>query len=521
MSPARRFSTSPAVAYVVAALFFVALGTWLVIDFWKERERTLAETARVAEHQSQLMITLFGSTFSGADYVLRDVMGHINNRGQMTLPASQWDDMLAAKLKTANGLADMVLLDGECRFVAVANNKSLIGTQSRQRFCRAGGHSAAGHMHIQYMPAENSANGKPVVLLSRVIGHEHGQLLAGVTAVMELDHAQRWIEGFKVSAQDVYTIIDSDGVVIARNPKAPDGPVKLSHGTLGLPSFDQIAGTITFTAYSPLDGLERVVGVTRSGEFPFIAMVGYDKSRALLGWQQRVWQFAFGYVVLVILVFVLIRAQLKASQLNVKMFRMATTDALTGIANRLQVFELGERDVQLAQRHSKPLSVLVIDIDLFKSVNDRWGHPVGDRVIRHTAEVIRSALRTSDVAGRVGGEEFIAILPETDAEGARSVAERLRISIEKSERVTTPDGQVVRYTISVGVAQIRLGDTCFESLFQRADGALYQAKEGGRNRVVVEGDLVVVHKDHQGVSISPADGFPAVAPAVGLVQGQV
>ncbi len=162
--------------------------------------------------------------------------------------------------------------------------------------------------------------------------------------------------------------------------------------------------------------------------------------------------------------------------------RLATTDELTGLSNRRQILTQGEVELARARRYGKPLSAVMMDIDHFKTFNDRFGHAVGDRVLSTVAEWARSALRTLDVIGRYGGEEFVALLPETDLAGAALVAERLRQAVGQSH--VPSEAGPLSVTISLGVAQLVFGEG-LAGLLNRADEALYQAKEGGRNRVVV------------------------------------
>lgn len=164
--------------------------------------------------------------------------------------------------------------------------------------------------------------------------------------------------------------------------------------------------------------------------------------------------------------------------------RLATTDELTGLNNRRQLFTLGELELGRARRYGKPFSAVMIDIDHFKSFNDRFGHSVGDEVLRLVAERSRSALRTLDVIGRYGGEEFCVLLPETGLEAAVLVGERLRQSVGGSP-LPSQAGEL-GVTISLGVAELQTGES-LASLLNRADEALYAAKEGGRNRVVSAG----------------------------------
>lgn len=162
----------------------------------------------------------------------------------------------------------------------------------------------------------------------------------------------------------------------------------------------------------------------------------------------------------------------------------ATKDFLTGIFNRRAFEEIARQELQRWQRGRDPLSLLMIDADHFKRVNDTYGHGTGDDVLRALARAVTDQVRELDVVARLGGEEFVVLLPSTDAIGGRAIAERIRTSIE-ALRVTAADGSKVRFTVSVGVAEATREATSIELLLQRADDALYEAKRRGRNRSVV------------------------------------
>ncbi len=163
--------------------------------------------------------------------------------------------------------------------------------------------------------------------------------------------------------------------------------------------------------------------------------------------------------------------------------RLSVTDPLTGIANRRQIMLLGENEFIRALRYKSNVSVLMIDIDHFKMVNDSYGHPTGDRVIQHLAHSMVTNLRSFDIVGRLGGEEFVVVLPETNSDGASKLANRLREIIELSDTIKSDTGEQVRFTISIGGASLKEGDSTFSSILGRADKALYHAKSKGRNRV--------------------------------------
>jgi diguanylate cyclase (GGDEF)-like protein len=160
---------------------------------------------------------------------------------------------------------------------------------------------------------------------------------------------------------------------------------------------------------------------------------------------------------------------------------LATVDGMTGLFNRRHFLSLAEIEWGRYQRHWRPMSLLVLDIDGFKSINDRFGHYAGDHVIAQVADICRKHKRKSDIIARFGGEEFLILLPETQLAAAQRVAERLRRQVEAREFLITP--HAINTTISIGIAEAnRAMDSIFD-LIKCADQALYAAKESGRNRV--------------------------------------
>jgi diguanylate cyclase (GGDEF)-like protein len=160
---------------------------------------------------------------------------------------------------------------------------------------------------------------------------------------------------------------------------------------------------------------------------------------------------------------------------------LSTKDPLTGLANRGSTLAEFQNRFGLSLRYDRPLSVVVCDLDHFKQVNDTYGHGAGDFVLRVFGERLMAALREADLAGRIGGEEFLILLPETDVSGARPFAERLRKAIN-SKPVPLPSGALT-ISCSLGIAERTAADLEAGQLLARADAAMYQAKSGGRDRV--------------------------------------
>ena len=481
-----RLSQRPLYVAGVLVLALTLMGAWPVADFLQERQRILADAARMAVQKSQLMGRSFSDTFLVTDYVLRDVLGRVNLAQDLVYPhpdasmPGRLDALLKEKISTVAGLSDLVLLNANCTFVAVAMYP-FRGSQSRQNFCTESRVAPGQSLRIQYMPQDKSVSKRPVVLMSRIVGSPEGRLVGAAMAVIDLEYAQQWIAVLGVDENDVLTIVDTDGTLLARNPLQPQALGRRTSLPAGVPSFAEIGEANSFVIPSPLDGRERVFGMSRLERVPFVAIVGLDKERVLAAWQRRAWQFTAGFLVLAFCCVVALRAHLATVRQAEAMRVLATTDALTGIANRRHLIDIGNQAFMAAHRDGQALSVLMLDIDKFKSINDRWGHPTGDRVIQKMAQCITSGLRAQDTGGRLGGEEFAVILPGTDVSTALAIAEQLRQAVQAAQVLHSGTTSVIQFTSSIGVAVLMPGDGSFDALLQRADRALYRAKNNGRN----------------------------------------
>ncbi|HSM99565.1 MAG TPA: GGDEF domain-containing protein [Rudaea sp.] len=198
--------------------------------------------------------------------------------------------------------------------------------------------------------------------------------------------------------------------------------------------------------------------------------------------QTIVFSFASLFVVVATLGFVL----MCSDQLNQELERQAMLDPLTGLSNRRTLDVMAAQALASAQRHDRPSALLMIDVDHFKRINDDCGHAAGDEALQLLAATLRRELRNEDLLGRLGGEEFVAVLPESDTEDALASAERLRRAVEELDFAAA--GRPVQLRISIGVATLREGDD-LGALLRRADAALYAAKRAGRNCVCGPADV--------------------------------
>ena len=180
----------------------------------------------------------------------------------------------------------------------------------------------------------------------------------------------------------------------------------------------------------------------------------------------------------------------------------AEKDSLTGLANRRVLDERLEEELDRSRRYGTHLALILVDIDDFKQVNDRYGHQCGDEVLRAIAPILSNSLRELDLAGRFGGEEFALVLPGTAVASARRVAEQIRRALAKVT-VEGPEGEVVRVTASFGAAEFP-ANASVASLVEAADRALYTAKRDGKDRVVADGGGVVASGSRDRPIVTPA-----------------
>lgn len=233
------------------------------------------------------------------------------------------------------------------------------------------------------------------------------------------------------------------------------------------------------------------VVVTRARQAPLVNLPGFILVLVLL-WVQGIEGFTrFNVTIFVgtgifasfILALALEHTARYGFQLELKLEEQAHIDPLTGIANRRRLEDRAREEVERARRFNRPLSLMIMDLDHFKGVNDRHGHPFGDKVLRTLAKVGHANLRQTDLFARVGGEEFVVLMPETTSDTAVQIAERLRSQL--SDNPVTEEGVTTTVTLSIGISVYGPEAQTVEALMAQADRALYAAKAQGRDCVVI------------------------------------
>jgi diguanylate cyclase (GGDEF)-like protein len=237
------------------------------------------------------------------------------------------------------------------------------------------------------------------------------------------------------------------------------------------------APTLLLAGYSL--GLNALYLVLAAGIPQVLAWVGFIEVFQQKQYAVLIWPTA---VTMLLAHFAYTQNYWRRYQSELELQRISNTDPLTQVSNRRNFIPTLQKEIARSQRTKRPVSLLMIDIDLFKHVNDKYGHPTGDRVICTLADTCTRVTRKVDLVARIGGEEFAVLLPETPLADALVLAERLRQTFEATHMASVT-GEQFQVTISIGVAEQSPGELSSDKIIRMADAALYRAKSGGRNRV--------------------------------------
>lgn len=339
----------------------------------------------------------------------------------------------------------------------------------------------SGKKYVIEVDANEASEDILTVFINHRLNDYQGKLI-GVTGVgLKLTSIGRMLNLFEQKYGKNIYLVDKNGtiqihsnqrLVLRKNIHNTEGMEQIASDLLANPS------TTTIREYSQKDK-SLIVMSTYIPEFDWFLIVEHNQSQGM----QEINSNLFRNVLigLAVTILVIIINVLMINHFQGKLEQMAITDDMTGLGNRRFFIWQAKREVSLSSRSGQPLSLLMLDIDHFKMVNDRYGHEAGDYVLKKVSDILKSTLREGDHCGRMGGEEFAVLLPQTSTESAGSVAERIRVLIEGTP-VFTPTGSC-SVTISVGVATCLDPAMDFDTLMRKADAAMYQAKREGRNKV--------------------------------------
>ncbi|MBN8443771.1 MAG: GGDEF domain-containing protein [Thauera sp.] len=461
----------------VALLSVVNVVGW----FWQEqsvRTAELAKATREAEIANDAFAEQTVQVINLADTVLRGVREHWLQTGSLA-ETRRYIDALTLK----NSLLDDVFLVDREGLLALTHDDGTHGVSVRDRgYFRFHAEHADDRLYIA--PVElGRVTRQYLFRITRRVTLPDGSFGGVVLTTLAPDALSDYYQRLTRDDGSVTNLIGTEDQRLRARRPAPAAEVWEKPIASGLWQALSRAPSGTYRGVSSVDGIDRHYVYRRIESLPLAVVTGFS-TRTLeqtTSAAMRPITAAAAFLNLVALVFAGIMTVVFRQRDALQ--RLATTDVLTGVANRRDVVERATREVARARRYGTPLVLAMLDIDHFKRVNDRYGHATGDRVLKALAGVAGGTLRRTDIFGRLGGEEFLFVLPQTARDGARVLADRLRAGAEACASALDDDGAVVPFTVSIGLAAFDDPALDFDALLSRADKALYRAKADGRNRI--------------------------------------
>ena len=338
-------------------------------------------------------------------------------------------------------------------------------------------------------PQKSRVNGKWVIVLARRLENRDGAFAGMAFVAITVDSLTLTLSRISIPEGGSITLRSEALELIARYPTPANFETLIGQAAVA-PELTALLATGategTYRGVTPLDNTARLLSFRKVADHPLYLVVGFARSQYLAPWIQSrhtaVPVLSIFFVLTLSLSILVFRAERRLEQANLDLEQIAATDFLTQLMNRRAFTEKADAEMARAARFGSSLGLMMLDIDHFKLINDRFGHDVGDKVLQRLACLLGETIRSFDLLARWGGEEFIVLLPETDAQGALEFAERVRKVIEASQ-IDVGTAEPVRVTVSIGVSALGPSDDHLDQLISRADTLLYKAKAGSRNCV--------------------------------------
>ena len=466
---------------VLAPIGMVVLSAIMLLDLrrdaWDKAERTSRNLLQVIERDIARNVEII-------DLSLQAAVSNLKSPGLAEIDPTLRQLVLFDRATTARDMGVMLILNENGDSIIDSNAVPARPLNNADRgYFRLHKAQADLGLHIS-PPVTSRLLGVPVIVLSRRIDKPDGSFGGVVQASLRLSYFSNLVDQIALGQEGGINLYLADGTRLMRYPAVPsDFGANLAETSTFKRYLAERSGS--FTGVSARDGIERYSTFTQVGTLPLILSVSLGTREIVAEWQAKATVIGLAVLFLcgltVSLSLLFSRELGRRATMQAELAKLARTDNLTGLANRRHFEEAFEQALRASARTGRPLSLLVIDADHFKTYNDRFGHAVGDAVLRGLAEALRlSVRRPSDLAARIGGEEFAILLPETDREGALQTATAIH---RATAALTLPSAGIEPgcVTVSIGLAVSSAGGAAAD-LYRRADAALYDAKSGGRNQ---------------------------------------
>ncbi|WP_264049943.1 sensor domain-containing diguanylate cyclase [Methylobacterium flocculans] len=468
---------------VLAPLGMLAVSGLMLLDLrqdaWDKAGQTSKNLLQVIERDIARNVEI-------VDLSLRAVQDNLRAPGLAQLEPEMRQLVLFDRAASARDLGVMFVLDenGDVIIDAAAFPPRKGNYVDRDYFQA---HKANRHLGLHVgRPIVSRLTGERMLTFTRRIDKPDGSFGGLVLGSLKLTFFSRLFDQIGLGNEGAINLYLRDGTRITRHPYLE---ADIGVNIAGSRTFDRFAreGSGSFVETSVRDGIRRLYTFARVGDLPLILNVALAVDAIESGWRAKA--LVIGVVVLVLcgltaaLSLLFGRELRRRAAMQAELAQLSLTDALTGLPNRRRFDEVFERARKGARRTDRPLSLLVVDADHFKRYNDRYGHSVGDEVLRCLARCLSASVhRPDDLVARVGGEEFVILLPDTDLDGAHRIARKVH-AVVATLAVPTAGIGAGAVTVSIGLAvEDGVGGTAGGELYERADAALYEAKAGGRNQ---------------------------------------
>lgn len=481
----------PSLLIIGASALSLVLAALTALSLWEMRSDALARARDAADNLALILQRDIARNIEVYDLSLQAVIDGVRDPAMLALPPNVRQLVLFDRSTNAQDLGSLLVTDKAGDVVidshSVPPRHIYLGDRDYFQV-----HQASDDVGLYISePFIPRANGLERSLgLSRRLNGPHGEFNGIVVGTLRLNYFRRLFDGINLGPHATVTLIRTDGTLLMRRPY---NEKLIGRNLADATAFQKrlLAPEGSYVDIAGIDDIERLFSFRHIGDHPLIVTVGLATEDIYAEWWRRAWVIS-GIVlmldaVFIVLSFLFAQQLRKRLEMEQQLHLLANTDSLTGLGTRRALDSALDVEWRRANRHHTPMAVLMIDVDDFKPYNDRYGHAAGDTALRTVARCINDSIkRPGDFAGRYGGEEFCAVLPNTDLGGAARVAESIRAAVlAANER--NAGSAYGKLTVSIGVAVhsgIAAEDDTLEDLVRLADGRLYEAKAAGRNVVM-------------------------------------